>query len=131
MKNRRLYAMFLLVALALLQARAAFAGCLDPERATSQAASGCCFEHALPEGTLPALDQTGMVCAQHCLQSSNSADATDVRLLVGSEPILPFSSPPLRSAFYPPLSASLGLAGSEIARPSPTDLLYILQRLLI
>ena len=129
MKNRRHYAILLLVALALLQARVAVAGCFNPQCATAQACAGCCFGYALPEDTPPALGQ--FFCAQHCLQSSNAADPADIRLLVGSDPTVPSFAPPLRPSIYPPLSASLRLAGSEIARPSHTDLLYILQRLLI
>jgi hypothetical protein len=131
MKNRRLYAIVLLAALALLQARAAFAGCLDPERTVTQAAAGCCLEHALPERALPQLDEAGMVCVSHCLQSSNSANEPDIHVLVASELAVPSSPPLLRSAHYPPSSASLRLFVSAASHPAHTPLVYVLQRLLI
>jgi hypothetical protein len=131
MKNRRLYAIVLLAALALLQARVAFAGCLDAERATTQAAAGCCFEHALPDGASHGLDEPGIICALHCVKSSTTANVSDIPALVGSELAVPSSPPMLRSALYPPSDASMRLAAGDAAHPTPTRLIYVLQRLLI
>lgn len=131
MKNRRLCAIVLLAALALLQVRVAFAACLTGERITGQAAAGCCLEHALPDGASQMMDETGTVCAPHCVTSSTAANDPDVRMLVGSEFALP-SSPPLRRAkLYPSSDASLRLAAAEALRPPHTSLIYVFQRLLI
>jgi hypothetical protein len=131
MTNRRLYAIVLLAALALLQARLAFAGCFMPESATAPAMAGCCLDHMSPDSDPHAVDEPAMACAQHCLESSRTAGDPDVSLLVGSELAVPSSPPLLRSALYPPSSSSLRLAGNDTAHPPHTRLVYVLQRLLI
>lgn len=131
MRNRRLYAIVLLAALALLQARLAFAGCMDAERANMQAAAGCCIEHAIPDGTSQGMDEAGAVCVPHCLETSNNASDPEIRLAIGSELAAPSAPPLLRSPLYPSSSAALRLAGSAAAHPPHTSLVYVLQRLLI
>lgn len=131
MKNRRLYAILLLAALALLQARVAFAGCFSPERAMTQAATGCCTEHGLPDGASHGLDEPGMTCASHCVKSSDTTNDPDTLTLAGAELVVSPPPPLLRSALYPPSAASLRLAHNEAAHPPHTSLIYVLQRLLI
>lgn len=131
MKNQRLYAFLLLLALALLQVRVAFAACLNGERMTGQAAAGCCLEHALPDGLSPTMDEGGVVCAPQCVKPSNSANDPDSRMLVGAELALPSPVPLLRSQLYPPSDAALRLRAAEAVRPPHTSLIYVLQRLLI
>lgn len=132
MKNRRLYAIVLFAALALVQARVAFAGCFGPEPATSPAAAACCLESTLSDGAQPVLEEMQMVCTQHhCFDPSSIANDVGISMLVGSEVATPSSPPLLRSSLYPPLAASLRLTRSESAHPPHTRLVYVLQRLLI
>ena len=131
MKNARLYAIVLLAALALLQARVAFAGCADAERAAIQGAAGCCLEHAIPDGVSHEGDEAGITCAPHCAEPSNTASNPEIRFLVGFELAVPSSPPLLRSTLYPPSTGSQRLSASGAAHPPHTRLVYALQRLLI
>ena len=130
-KNRRLCAIVLLAALALLQVRVAFAACLNGERMPAQPAAECCLEHALPDGASQMIDEAGMECVPHCVKSAITSNDPDVRMLAASEFALASSAALLRSKFYAASDASLQLAGAEAAHPPHTRLIYVLQRLLI
>lgn len=132
MRNKRLYAIVLLAVLALLQARVAFAGCFSPDREMTQAAAGCCLDHAVPDGALHGVDEPGMTCASHCAESSNTANDPDVLVRVCAELVFVSCSPPqLRPALYPPSDVLLRFAASDAPHPPRTALIYVLQRLLI
>ena len=127
MTNKRLCTIVLLAALALLQARLAFAGCFVPEHSTAHVTAGCCPDHAAPDGDF----ETAITCAARCLETSNTASERDLRLLASSESDIPSSPQIRRSALYPPSAASLRLTGGVASHRPHSRLIYVLQRLLI
>lgn len=115
MKNRRLCAIVLLAALALLQARVAFADCLNGEQMPAQPAAERCLEHTLPDGASQMIDEAGIECVPHCVKSATTSNDPDVRMLAASEFTLAASAPLLRSKFFVASDASLQLAGNSAA----------------
>jgi hypothetical protein len=121
MKNRRLNAILLLAALAVLQVRIAFAGCTDGAQAGVEATALCCVEHT---SQAPA----GVTCIDHCVKP-HALQQADTNLLAASEQA-PTAHPLLFWTSLTPLSVPPQFALAE-AHPAHVPLVYVLQRLLI
>lgn len=125
MKPRRLCAILLLVALALLQVRAAFAECLVKDHGEREAAMPCC--EAIAGGAGMGVSQD-LACADHCLRANARQESTDAVPTAETRTPIPDLSiighvaaapdPPLRRLLTRPQTAG-------------HPLIYRLQRLLI
>ena len=129
MKNKRVYAIVLLIALAMLQVRVAFAGCLAGPQVASASGAACCDEGDMPQDMSNAPDAQALMCAEHCLKpyAAKDADSPVAGGLQVSGPAGPLGVEP---KVYLPLDVRAQFAVSD-AHPPHTRLIYVLQRLLI
>jgi hypothetical protein len=129
-KNRRLYAILLLAALALLQIRVAVAACAMTAQTEAGSLSACCDGHESTANAAQPVGDARSGCAmQNCAQPNNATKA-DERALLG--PHLPeFAHAPGLAAFSAlPSDGRLHLSVAP-AHTAHTALIYVLQRLLI
>jgi hypothetical protein len=126
-KNKRLYAMVLLAAVALLQVRVAFAGCITGAHATaSESIAAGCDEQPVSKASQPA-DTATAPCAPHCVQPYTASESD---IAVAKTSPTAFTPLILFLAWVdPPAQVQLG---SISTTPLPnTRLIYVFQRLLI
>jgi hypothetical protein len=126
MNSRRLYAVVLLVAVAIFQARVALAACVNVD-APSHAGAVCCAVDPA-QSALEAATERPLLCGTHCLKSRGVSDA-DPNELLAAKLTVPAARPAAGLTLrvdrsYLPLSLSA-------AHPPHTRLIYVLQRLLI
>jgi hypothetical protein len=126
-KNKRLYAILLLAALALLQVRVAFAGCITGAQATASEsmATGCDEQPSVSKPSQPA-DIATSQCAPLCVQPYPPQESD---IAVAQTASMAFSPLILFLAWVvPPAKAPLW---SISTTPLPRTSIYVLQRLLI
>jgi hypothetical protein len=126
MNNRRLCALVLLAAFALLQARVALAGCLN-DAAPIGAGMSCCAAQAPAESVSHTPADLALVCEAHCLRPYAVQTVEPDQLLV-STPAFSRPSTPRPRMDLSGVPLPLVLAA---AHPAHTHLIYVLQRLLI
>ena len=131
MKDRRLYAIILLAALALLQVRVAFAACdVAPQKALHSIGAAPCGEHQGTENAMPSVDDIAVSCALSDCVAMVAPQESDYSTLLGSGfSALAHAPPPAACSAY---SSDASLHASVTpAHGVHTRLIYVLQRLLI
>ena len=130
MKNKRLYTIILLAALALLQVRVAFAACeMGPERAASSSTAAPC-DHQAIDIQAPGVQGVALVCAPSvCIEEYAAQGPAHSTLLNAG--FFPFAQAP-PPAPYDAFDMGVSLhAFVTPAHAAHTPLIYVLQRLLI
>jgi hypothetical protein len=131
-KNRRLSALVLLAAFALLQVRVAFAAC-EMERVPQQAVdavAACCLEHGSTMDVQPA-DQMGPGCVSATCAEKLDAPQADPRALLNVQVPSLAQAPPASAGVWLTSDGFLPFPGAAQGHPPHIPLIYVLQRLLI
>lgn len=128
-KNRRLSAVLLLAAFALLQVRVAFAACEMAPQNSVESVAACCVDHDSTMGMQP-VDQMAPACVGVTCAGQMSMPQADLSAL--RNPQTPSFAHSPRSAAVVELTfdAPLRVSVSQ-AHPAHTSLIYVLQRLII
>ena len=131
MKNRRLYAIILLAALALLQVRVAFAACdVASQKALDSIGAAPCGAHHGTENAMPSVDDRAVSCALPDCVAMVAPQESDYSTLLGSG-FSGFAHAPPPAAYSAYSSDACLHTSVTPAHGVHTRLIYVLQRLLI